>query len=273
MAAREAMVGESGSAHLGKQAQAWMEFLRQARTNRPSQVSEAQDVGGARVIADYTRPGATVWKVDGEAFGPGPVRAGEMILGNSPDRPIAGVMPYGAAKRDLFWKGLKTAPGNENDVGRLAATSRAGQMLRTPTFTLEGGKLHYLIRGKTRAYAEVDSHLMNEGPLHAALAKTFESLNTPRWVTHDLSAYIGHRVHVEFGPDGENELEILMVVEAAEAPKWLPSAAGIGPEKIASPHDFQAALLKANKALASGSVFDDLQLANFIIQNPGLFGE
>ncbi len=190
-------------------------------------------------------------------------------------------MPYAAARRDLFWTGLKTAAGNENDSGRLGATARSGQMLRTPTVTLGVGKLHYLIRGKTRVYASVDSHLMNEGPLHGRLAQAFDGgLGAPRWVTHDLTPYTGHRVHVEFGPDGAGELEILAVVEAAERPKWLPAGirrgneaemAGKSDESIAA--DFQRALAAANRALSRGAFKDatEAALANWLVQNPLLF--
>ena len=240
----------------------------------------------AHVVADYSKPELQPWKVDGEAFGKRPLKAGDIIPGNDATNPIARVMPYGAARRDLFWNGLKTAAGNENDSGRLGATSRAGQMLRTPTVTLGAGKLHYLIKGKTRVYAAVDSHLMNEGPLHARLAQSFDSGPgaQPRWVTHDLTPYSGHRAHVEFGPDGGSELEVLMVVESAETPKWLPSTGSFEPDAtIRSPvnyaKEFQRAVALANKQLARAAIASSSQapqhaaLANWIIKNPVLFTE
>ncbi|MBI2929327.1 MAG: DUF1553 domain-containing protein [Verrucomicrobia bacterium] len=238
-----------------------------------------------RVVADYSKPGQQPWKVDGEAFGSRPLVPGELILGNDSTNPIARVMPYGAARRDLFWNRLKAAPGNENDSGKLAATARSGQMLRTPTVTLGVGKLHYLIKGKTRVYAAVDSHLMVEGPLHGRLVQTFDSgpLDAPRWVTHDLSPYSGHRAHVEFGPEGDGDLEILMVVEAAEAPEWRP---GLWFEPVVPVHSladytkaFQCAVVAANKQLSRGAIAKSPEagrqtaLANWLVQNPALFGE
>ncbi|HSH17129.1 MAG TPA: DUF1553 domain-containing protein, partial [Verrucomicrobiae bacterium] len=141
-------------------------------------------------------------------------------------------MTYGAARRDPFWNRLKTAPGNEEDSGSLAATTRAGRMVRTPTFTLKSGLVHYLIRGKTRVYAAVDSHIMIAGPLHGRLLQTFDTgdAGQPRWVTHDLSPYIGHRAHIEFGPEGEGGLEILMVVDSATTPAGLPAGPSYVPE-------------------------------------------
>jgi Protein of unknown function (DUF1549) len=269
-------------------------FMSGSRGNEtsPSQNSQSllASTPAEKVVADFTRP--QPWKVDGEAFGSGPLAIGDIILGTNPTNPITRVMPYAAARRDLFWDGLKTAEGNENDSGRLGATARAGQMLRTPTVTLGVGKLHYLIRGKTRVYASVDSHLMNEGPLHGRLAQGFDGgLGAPRWVTHDLTPYSGHRVHVEFGPDGASELEVLAVVEAAELPKWRPTgsrrgneadlagksndaASSLRPlhnESLAS--EIQRALAAANKALSRGAskTSSEAALANWLVQNPQLF--
>jgi hypothetical protein len=306
--------GRSGKSSLVQaRVELWSSQLREAETNAThplhsflssSRRAEAQtssvrldqslvtSAATEKVIADFTRPNQQPWKVDGEAFGSGPLAVGDIILGNNPTNPIARVMPYAAARRDLFWAGLKTAAGNENDSGRLGATARSGQMLRTPTVMLGVGKLHYLIRGKTRVYASVDSHLMNDGPLHGRLAQGFDgSLGAPRWVTHDLTPYSGHRVHVEFGPDGANELEVLAVVEAAEQPKWLPHGSRRGHEAeiagnsdesassrrrlpaASTAEDLQRALVSANKALSRG-VFTDASeaaLANWLVQNPRLF--
>ena len=290
-----------------KRLELWSDQLRAAATNMThplhsffgwSRSKEVPTISAARdqslvtstptekVIADFTRPNQQPWKVDGEAFGSRPLRAGEIVLGNDATNPFARVMLYGAARRDLFWNGLKAASGNENDSGRLGATSRSGQMLRTPTVTLGVGKLHYLIKGKTRVYAAVDSHLMNEGPLHARLAQNFDSGPgaQPRWVTHDLTPYSGHRTHLEFGPDGSNELEVLMVVESAETPKWLPSAGSFEPSKtIRSSSDFakefQRAVAAANKQLARAAIAGSPQaqehaaLANWLLKNPALFSD
>ena len=252
-------------------------------TNRP-----ATPIGisaDTRVIADYSKPGQQPWKVDGEAFGSRPLMVGDIVLGNDGTNPIARVMTYGAARRDLFWNRLKAAADNENDSGKLAATARSGQMLCTPTVTLGVGKLHYLIKGKTKVYAAVDSHLMVEGPLHGRLVQKFDSgsKDEPRWVTHDLSPYSGHRVHVEFGPDGDGELEVLMVVEAAEPPKWQPvvgfepTAPGLSPANYAK--EFQDAVAAANKQFHRGAItkspdaVTSAVLANWLAQNPALFGD
>lgn len=285
---------------------AWIAHLQQAATNasHPLHVFARQAAGlppanssptprpgaNVRIIADFTLPNLQPWKTDGEAFGRRSSVPGDIIWGTNSTSPIAGIMTYGAARRDPFWNRMKTAPGNENDSGRLGATARAGQMLRTPTVTLATGRLHYLIRGRTRVYAAVDSHLMNEGPLHGRLAQTFDSGHglAPRWVTHDLTPYEGHRAHVEFGPDGPGDLEILMVVEAAEPPRWTPQPAWLAPSSAARSleafaREIQTAALAANQRLAragadhandpasSGWSSIDAALANWIVRHPELF--
>ncbi len=238
---------------------------------------------GARVIADFTRSGSQPWKADGEAFGSGPSLPGDLIPGSEPAPALSGVATYGAARRDPFWNRLTLPPGNERDSGRLAATSRAGQMVRTPGFTVNAGKLHYLIRGRTLVYAAVDSHLMIDGPLHGRLVQKFDTGTNaaPQWVTHDLGDYIGHRAHVEFGPDGDAPLEILMVVDSAEAPRG-----GPGPEVLPVPAS-ATSMADVAETVESGALVacDWLErrargernlpvppLVNWLVSNSELFG-
>ena len=236
----------------------------------------------ARVIVDFSNPKLQPWKVDGDAFGTRPLQVGDVCFGQNATNPIAQVMTYGATRRDPFWNKLKTAPGNEDDSGKLAATSRAGQMVVTPKFILGSGKLHYLIKGKARVYAAVDSHLMVEGPLHGQLVQTFGSTNNaPTWFTHDLTRYSGQRTHLEFGPEGNSELEILMVVEADEKPAWLPGDAPWAPESpVKSPPQLaksqQQALSVACERFGKDSIAGakdsarQAPLANWLLQHSNL---
>lgn len=239
---------------------------------------------GARIVADYTRPDAQPWKADGEGFGRGPLRPGDLVSGTNATQALDRVMTYGAARRDAFWKPLKLTAGNESDSGRLAATSRAGQMVRTPGFTLSSGRLHYLIRGKTLVYAAVDSHLMIEGPLHGKLMQKFDTgaATDPQWITHDLSEYSGHRAHVEFGPDGDADLEILMVVESPEVPRGGPHSTPFQPsQEPASLAAFAAAAQNAAleacdwlERRSRGPVAGPVPAwVNWVLQNPDLLGD
>jgi hypothetical protein len=137
---------------------------------------------------------------------------------DEPDR--LEISPSYGVRRDPNWKKLRIRNGNQQDSGSLDATSRSSGMLKTQRFKIESGKLRYLVRGKTKVYAAVDNHIMVIGPLHRTLVKVFESKDstTPEWVTHDLSEYQGHLVHLEFGLVGDSDLEILQVLESEETP-------------------------------------------------------
>ena len=43
---------------------------------------------------------------------------------------------------------------------------RAGRTIRTPTFQVKSGRVHYLVKGTGLAYANVEGHVMIAGPLH-----------------------------------------------------------------------------------------------------------
>jgi hypothetical protein len=274
------------------QGQALMRFADSARrglaasdrNTNPTNASPLRPPPDAlRLLADFTEPGRQPWKADGEVFGTGPLSAGDLIAGSDPSHPVARVMTYGAARRDPFWNGLAQSAGNEDDSGRLAATARSGRMLRTPSFSLGSGRLHYLIRGKARVYAAVDAHIMLEGPLHGVLTKTFDTgaATEPQWVSHDLSPYAGHRTHVEFGPDGDAGLEVLMAVESAEVPVWKPLPGAYEPEtQVRSLAEFAGRFaLVANRAcdwlkhptdLPAEERDRILTVANWLVQNPDL---
>ena len=239
---------------------------------RPPVVAMPPD---AKVIADFTKPGITPRKSDGPTFGARPLLAGKFVLGNA-ERPIARVMPYGAASRDAFWNGLSLTPGTEMDSGSLGAAGRAGKTLLTPKFTLGVGRLHYLIRGKAQVYAGVDSHLMLTGPLHGVLVSNFDTGAEARWVTHDLSPYSGHRLHLEFAPQGDAELDVLMVVESPTPPAWLPMMPWQPKADAASlravAESLQADAAAAIEALASGMESRLAPLADWLVQNTALIG-
>ncbi|HVC98948.1 MAG TPA: PSD1 and planctomycete cytochrome C domain-containing protein [Pirellulales bacterium] len=188
-------------------------------------------LAGARVVIDYSQINKADWLQDGFAFGPGPVLPGETRLVTGPKGaidggPIVKVFDRAAAVSDPVWDVQQLAPGVEREGGRLA-WSQSGRTLRTPSFTLGEGKLHYLVSGSGRAYAAVDSHRMNNGPLHGALVREWKAPNGAfQWIEHDLTAYPGHRAHIEFtpylagevGPNESSILAIAMVVESSRPP-------------------------------------------------------
>jgi len=201
----------------------------------------ANSLADARVVIDYSQVKAAEWLQDGFVFGSGPVRPGEIRLGTESKRPsdrapsngvptdrgpIAKVFDRAAAVSDPAWDVQQLAPGVEREGGRLA-WSQSGRTLRTPTFTLGAGKLYYLVSGSGHAYAAVDSHRMNNGPLHGALIREWKAAEGAfQWIEHDLSSYPGHLAHIEFtpyltsevGPNESSVLAVALVVEAARPP-------------------------------------------------------
>jgi cytochrome c553 len=177
------------------------------------------DLKGATTIVDYARSPPEAWLTNGPTFGSSPVRPGQLVLTGDAAAPLE-IATYGAARRQSAWGDLSLAEQSENDPARLAGWLRGGRTLKTPTFTLASGYAHYLIEGAGHVYAAVDSHLMNNGPLHGELQKeTGGNSDLPtRWITHDLTRYVGHRVHLEFTPKEGEDFRVLMMVDGRERP-------------------------------------------------------
>ena len=153
----------------------------------------------ATIVVDYSALPEADWRQDGFAFGPGPLKPGDLSFGAAPSVLSAASGPGAQAVSDPFWDAATLAAGVEREPGRLSWL-QSGRTLRTPTFTLGGGKLYYLVSGSGYAYAAVYSHRMNNGPLHGALVREWQAGERFQWIEHDLSAYRGQRVHVEFIP-------------------------------------------------------------------------
>ncbi len=237
-------------------------------------VSEV-NLKGAEVIVDYSQPQEGAWMTDGPTWGSGPVAAGQMVLIGEPAQPLE-VATYGAARRDWAWGDLGIAAPSEGDAGRLAGWVRAGRALKTPTFSITAGPVHYLIEGAGYVYAAVDSHAMINGPLHGELQKdTGGNSDLPmRWITHDLSRYVGHRCHLEFSPKEDEEFRVLLVVQGRERPAAPENRANALIEAIASdPRKVVTAtvkLLAEDKIAADKQPRDKAALVNWLIAHARL---
>ena len=169
------------------------------------------------LVVDFGDPVANAAMQDGVSFGLKPVTRGQLVLGN--EKSNVTVATIGGWERDLFWKNIKLAPGTEVDNGTLGAWQQYGRMVRTPEFTSSNRKVWYLIKGSVRAYASVNSHLIVVGPLHGSVLREFKHADDQwHWVSHDLSHYSGHRMHVEFSPADDGPCSIAMVVQSDAAP-------------------------------------------------------
>ncbi|MFT5857102.1 MAG: hypothetical protein ACI8XO_004361 [Verrucomicrobiales bacterium] len=201
-------------------------FVGQARDRLPSEPVEVVIAPSykfdARVIADYTTRSPTPWITDGPTYGQRPLRPGEILVGGDPKARALDISAHGGARRDPFWNGLKVID-SENDSGSFDGISRAGKMIRTPSFEIGSGEFHFLIRGKAKVYAAVSQHIMITGPLHGSLIRELKiDGDEPRWVTHGLNRYSGLRAHFELWPVGDEPFEILKIVEG-EKPKAIPA--------------------------------------------------
>lgn len=245
-----------------------------------SSAPSTQPAPDTRVLADYTSPSPSPWIQDGFAFGKAPTRAGTIIPGPSPDSPIEAVATVTAARRHPAWREISSK--GDRDPGRLGELQRSGQTLRTPEFTINGGSLWYLVRGAGSAYSVVESHLMVGGPLHGKVVTTWENSGRWDWVKHDLSAYSGHRAHVELMPKGKEDFEVAMVVESSEKPP-LPTA--LADLKKAFSTNGSDAVASLQTALRSSAAFlknwseesasacspQDAALANWMVHALDLF--
>ena len=92
---------------------------------------------------------------------------------------------------------------------------RSGRTLRTPTFLLKDGLVRCLVKGSGHVVACVDSHRLIAGPLHGETVVAIKP--DSQWVTLNLDRYVGHRVHLEFTPAENEQLQIRCVTQGAPA--------------------------------------------------------
>ncbi|MDE2755836.1 MAG: PSD1 and planctomycete cytochrome C domain-containing protein [Acidobacteriota bacterium] len=233
---------------------------------------------GARIIQDYTGLDPGDWRVDGPGFGSGPRKAGQVRLGRRLTAPVARVFRHGGAHKDPVWDVLELAPGTERNPERLRNWVRAGRTLRTPTFSLETGKLYYLARGTVRVYATVDSYTLQEGPLYDELTRRWKDVPRLRWIEHDLTAHRGHRVHLEFSPEGSDDLAIAMVIEAPQRPPPYEPPKDLLIGRLADCRSwpdlarvYQELLLETSERMAAGAIGrspEFARLADWLVQHP-----
>ena len=205
----------------------WSKFCHAEGAPTAGEPGESTAGAGVRVLCDYGGgEGPAPWLQDGNLFGPGPVGLGAPQFGADPFWPIDGVRDRAAAQVDAAWARAEFGFGIPDFVGASMRGGpsgidwvQAGRTLRTPSFVPEHGRIHYLVRGAGRCFASIHSHRNISGPLHQASIKKFEGDGDWRWVTHELGAYAGHRIHLEFTPvDGSTAFAVARVVEARQAP-------------------------------------------------------
>ncbi|WP_299466530.1 PSD1 and planctomycete cytochrome C domain-containing protein [uncultured Gimesia sp.] len=164
-------------------------------------------------IINYANCAPADFIADGFSFGLAPRARGTLVFDQANQQIPLTVLAEGAARRDFLWEDLVDVNSPQmNQKNQLRTFPRSGRTLRTPTFEVQGA-VSYKIKGGCWVYACVDSHRMLFGPLHGSTLKKIPATpeNQPRWVTHDLSRYKGHRIHLEFTVLEKEPLEVYQV--------------------------------------------------------------
>ncbi|QEF98115.1 Planctomycete cytochrome C [Stieleria maiorica] len=177
-------------------------------------IGPVDDELAAAVVFDYQSIATDQYYQDGFLFGDRPRQAGQPVVSAKDDKPVIEFAPVAAAVSDPFWNGLESvSETGMGDRSRLAKLPRSSRTLRTPTFTLTDGNVACLVRGAGHVVACVDSHRLVAGPLHGETIKAIKS--TDDWVQLNLKRYVGHRLHLEFTPDENAQLEVSLVTQGA----------------------------------------------------------
>lgn len=211
---------------------------------------------------------------DGVSFGNSALQAGALILGDSPDSPLADVAVLPHARRRPVWNSLRLAGGYAKDGARLGKWDRAGKTVRTPTFEQTADEtLYYLVRGKGVAFAVVNSHRMINGPLHGRVLKEFDTGGKLQWVDHDLRRYAGHDLHVEFSPADVSPFEVYEVrlQQAGQRPAINLDLVDHVRRATSGQTDDVHALAAAIGKAWDGATAGDRLLQSWIVRNAKLF--
>jgi len=193
------------------------------------ELADAVNKVGGEVVADYrqaaaekldTKEAEATFIHDGETFGTGQRHRGDVRLSTvEGTSPVRGIVTASAIERDRFWDSLEYKSGTMQEAGRTSGWNRGGRVLRTPTFQITQPKVFALVRGGVRTYASVDSHITINGPLHGSLLQEHGAQNDWHWISHDVKRYIGHGMHLEFIPRGEDNFAVAMVIQAERSPQ------------------------------------------------------
>ena len=194
---------------------AWVQRLQHAAPATPA--PDIEELPAHQLVFDSANLASAHWLCNGPTFGTGPRPAGTLLVRDQSGQAGLRLLAGAAAVADPVWNVLRTSAANETDPSQIS-WEQAGRTLRTPSFRLEHGHLGYWVRGAGAAFVVMDSHRMVQSPLYGDVFHTWGDAEYYRWVEHDLSDYVGRRVHVEFSPSeqvGAIPLEIGRVIDAA----------------------------------------------------------
>ena len=157
----------------------WHEIVTQLEA-RAKEATKTSSRDGDIELSDFAGRGYSGWFSEDQAFGSAPLRAGDFLMGDSPDHPIVSMITGGA------W-------------AHSGAISRRLQgTLRSPTFTITRRYLHVFASGRAaRINVNVEHFVMIQDPLYAGLRHVLND-DQPKWHTFDLGLWKGREAYVEF---------------------------------------------------------------------------
>ncbi|WP_372715586.1 DUF1553 domain-containing protein [Novipirellula sp.] len=166
------------------------------------------------LVMDYQTLPPEQFMQDGFIFGDSPRRAGDAYVDVSEAEPTIRVASHGSAISDPLWNGLQSLreTGMQNR-SKLKNLPRSGRTLRTPTFELTGERVVCKVRGEGHVVVCVDSHRLIAGPLHGETVQAIPKNATS--VELNLGRYLGHRLHLEFTPKIDQQLEVQWVIQGS----------------------------------------------------------
>jgi len=259
---------------------AWAKVLTAPQEQRPQVIAQARQLlkqqhaaiaaYQGQVVHDFARLPHEEWRTDGVVYGSGPQLAGTFLVSPTESDKIIGVRTQAAAAYDVRWGELKLQNGVQEDFGKIRNWNRAGRTLKTDTFLLHDGRVHYLVKGSGRAFAVVDSHRLVQGPLHGVTVKEWKpgDADTARWITQDLRDYQGHAIHLEFSPIDDQPLEILQIAEGPQPPPVLTAQAKAAQALTTALQDDNAQTHRFLQTLKQATDSPETSpLANWLVQN------
>ena len=196
------------------------------------------------VVWDARDADRTLWQSDSVIYGSGPSMVGSLSLAQSPNGPAWMLHRATEASRDLYWNPMTQTSHGVNRQNRNSQVQEAGKLMPTKKFTLNSGKVSYLVRGAFRAFASIDSHRLIAGPLHGeVLFENGGPDNEYRWVTQSLDRYKGKTVHIELSPLQDKPFGLVQVIDGVP-PAVAPSAAPDVASSVAVWNDVRELALK-----------------------------
>jgi hypothetical protein len=159
-------------------------------------------------FADFKDTAYKDWFVTGDAFGTGPSRSGDVVLGADRRSPVRRVLPAGLAHSGLV-------------SGRLQG------LLRSKTFTIGKKQIWYRLGGSGgQVNLIIDGFQQIRDPIYGGLTFGVRSGDRMEWHVQDVSMWIGHRAYIEIIDQGAGHVAVEQVLFAND---WQPAA---GPNSL-----------------------------------------